>query len=187
MRTITEQTKTNPVLADVAIEAGKKALLTLAWIDQAFGRAWPILMERGSSKVTEPCVYTKGNSYETLVPDSDLGNYTYFVLMDSARYDEENDTYVQPYALVLFYDMRRCYTDNGDNRRDTEQLKSDIIDVLTNANVKNGHITVNRVMESPKTVYKEFTFSTEMNQSLVQPYGAIRFEGEFVMLKGCLA
>ena len=101
MRTIVEPTKTNPVLADVAIEAAKKVLVTLPWVDQAFGRAWPIAMERGNTKLTEPCIYTKGNSYETVVPSADLGNYTFFVLMDSARYEEELDVYRQPYALIV--------------------------------------------------------------------------------------
>jgi hypothetical protein len=41
-------------------------------------------------------------------------------------------------------------------------------------------------MEIPKSVYKEFTFDTQQNQALVQPYGAIRFEGEMIMLKTCM-
>lgn len=187
MRTITEPTKTNPVLADVAIEAAKTALLTLPWVDQAFGRAWPIAMDRGDKKLTEPCIYTKGNSYETLVPSADLGNYTFFVLMDGARYDVDTEVYTQPFALIVWYDMRRCFAENGDNRRDTENLKKDIIDTLTiSTAVKNGNITVNRVIENPKSVYKEFTFDTQQNQALVQPYGAIRFEGEMIMLKTCM-
>jgi hypothetical protein len=120
------------------------------------------------------------------VPSADLGNYTFFVLMDSARYDVDTEVYVQPYALIVWYDMRRCFTTNGANRRDTENLKKDIIDTLTvSTAVKNGNITVNRVIENPKSVYKEFTFDTQQNQALVQPYGAIRFEGEFIMMKLC--
>ena len=185
MRTIVEPTKTNPVLADVAIEAAKTALKTLSWVDQAFGRAWPIAMDRGNTKLTEPCIYTKGNSYETVVPSADLGNYTFFVLMDSARYEEELDVYRQPYALIVWYDMRRCFTENGANRRDTENLKKDILDTLRDCPVANGSIAVTRVIEQPKAVYKEFTFDTQQNQALVQPYGAIRFEGEFIMMKLC--
>lgn len=185
MRTIKEQTKTNPVLADAAIEAAKKRLLALSWVDQAFGRAWPIPMERGQSKVTEPCVYTKGNSYETLVPSADLGNYTFFVLMDSARLDaEEGLSLEQPYALIVWYDMKRCF-DNGADRRDTENLKADIINTLRETPVHNGRITVSRIYEMPKAVYKEFSFDVEQNQSLIQPYGAIRFEGTINMLLGC--
>ena len=184
MRIITEQPKTNPVLADVAIEAAKRQLLTLPWVDQAFGRVWPIPMQRGDKNVTEPCVYCNGNRYETLVPSADLGNYTFFVLMDSARYDEETDTYTQPYALVVWYDMNRCF-ENGSNRRDTENLKDDIIEVLRSTPISNGSIHVSRIIEMPKSVYKEFTFDTQQNQALVQPYGAIRFEGEITILKGC--
>ena len=184
MRIITEQPKTNPVLADVAIEAAKRQLLTLPWVDQAFGRVWPIPMQRGDKSVTEPCVYCNGNRYETLVPSADLGNYTFFVLMDSARYDEETDTYTQPYALVVWYDMTRCF-ENGSNRRDTENLKDDIIEVLRSTPISNGSIHVSRIIEMPKSVYKEFTFDTQQNQALVQPYGAIRFEGEIIMMKLC--
>ena len=186
MRTIKEQTKTNPVLADVAIEAAKKKLLALSWVDQSFGRAWPLPMERGQKKVTEPCIYTKGNSYETLVPSADLGNYTFFVLMDAARYDDDNSRLTQPFALIVWYDMRRCF-DNGADRRDTENLKADIIDTLKETPVHNGSITVTRIFEMPKSVYKEFTFDVEQNQALVQPYGAMRIEGEINMLVGCYA
>jgi hypothetical protein len=81
--------------------------------------------------------------------------------------------------------MRRCFIENGANRRDTENLKDDIIEVLSSASTKTSRITVNRIMEMPKSVYKEFTFDTQQNQALVQPYGAIRFEGEFIMMKLC--
>ena len=182
MRIINEQTKTAPVLADVAIESMKKALLNLPWIDQAFGRAWPILMQRGQKNVTEPCVYTKGDSYETVVPSMDLGNYTFVVLMDATRIVE--DMYIQPFALIVWYDMRRCFT-NGANRRDTENLKSDIITTIDELAFSNGSVTINRIKEMPKEVYREFTFDTQANQALVQPYGAMRFEGEIKMLIGC--
>lgn len=182
MRTITEQVKSNPVLADVAIEAVKAQLLTLAWVDQAFGRAWPISMDKNGKKVVEPCVYTSGNSYETLIPSADLGNYTFFVLRDAARVTE--DMYYQPYALIVWYDMRECF-DNGANRRDTENLKKDIIDVLRDVIIKHGSITLDKVYEVAKSVYKEFTIDETWNQSLVQPYGAMRFEGEIIMEQGC--
>lgn len=181
MRKIDEQTKTAPVLCDVAIEAMKEALLTLPWLDQAFGRAWPIPMKRGERQVTEPCVYTKGDDYETLVPSSDLGNYSFIVLMDAARIDEGKVR--QPFALVVWYDMRRCF-DDGQNRRDTENLKKDVIDAVSSATVRNGGVTLNRIMEMPKAVYKEFTFDTQ-NQALVQPFGAMRFEGEISMMTDC--
>ena len=103
--------------------------------------------------------------------------------MDSAR--NEEDVYRQPFALILWYDMRRCFSTNGANRRDTENLKKDILDTLRYCPVANGSIAVTRVIEQPKAVYKEFTFDTQQNQALVQPYGAIRFEGEFIMMKLC--
>lgn len=182
MRTIAEQVKTAPTLADLAIEAVKPSLLNLSWLDQALGRAWPIPRKEGTKKITEPCIYCEGNRYETLVPSSDLGNYSFFVLMDSGRI--ENDYMHQPFALIVWYDMRNCF-DNGANRRDSENLKKDIIDILNDFTYRSGVVELNRIYEMPKQVYKEFTFDVEQNQSLVQPFGAIRFEGEFIIRLGC--
>lgn len=183
MRTITEQTKTNPVLADAVIEQLKVALGNLAWLDQVFGRAWTIDRGDGKKKIYEPCIYTAGNSYETLIPSADLGNYSFFVLMDATRVDEFSKV-ISPFALIVWYDISKCFTDGG-NCRDTENLKADILDVLRTAIVRGGSVTVTKVYEEPKNVYKGYTLDESVNRFMTQPYGAMRIEGEIVSNYQC--
>lgn len=180
-RVITEPEKTNPVLADVAIEAMKKELRTLAWLDQVFGRAWPVVRNMGGRKYNEPCIYTKGNSYETVIPSADLGNYSFFVLNDAFNILDGEDIAPSvkvrtPFSLVVWFDLRRCFED-GENRRDTENLKADVVDVLKRTSFKGGYITLTRGYEEWKKVFAGFNVDPEQNRCLMQPYGGFRIDG----------
>lgn len=181
MRIIVEPEKINPVLADEAIIAMQAELRTLPWLDQVFGRAWPIVLNKGGRKYTEPCVYTKGNSYETVIPSADLGNYSFFVLNDAFSVDDAvkispNVKVRTPFSLIVWFDLRKCFND-GENRRDTENLKADVIDAIKRARVKKGYVSLTRGYEEWKKVFTGFNVDAERNLCLMQPYGGFRIDG----------
>lgn len=192
-RIIREQTKTNPVLSDYAIgKINAKLKDRLWWLDQTFGRAWPITRVQGNKRYTEPCVYTAGNNkygYETLVPSADLGNYSFFVLKDPTALVPNKYGMVRiPFSLIVWVDLRTCFQGVGaDKRRDTENLKRDILSVLKNdVFFTGGAITIAQVYEEAKNVFKGFTIDETTNQCLMQPYAGFRFDGEVSIMMECV-
>lgn len=188
MRTIYEQTKTNPQLADKAILAVNSALKdNLWWLDQAFGRAWPITKTyNGNHRQTLPAVYTTGNSYESVIPSSDLGNYSFFQIHDAATVDTYDQVLRIPYSLIVWYDLRKVFANGDTNRRDTDNIKNDILSCLLHKVwMRNGSISVTKVWEDAKNVWKGYTMDETNNQFMMQPFAAMRFEGEFAVDLPC--
>ena len=182
MRTIREQTKTNPQLLDIPIEQLKAGLKkNITWLDQCFGRAWKITRQVGNKKYTEPCIYTGvGNEYESLVPSADLGNYSFFVLSDPTNLEDE---FVEARcSLIVWADLRRCF-DGDANRRDTEVLKEDLLRGLKqDIYVKGAWFIVDRVYEEAKNVFNGFTLDENDNQFMMQPYCGFRVDGTLRIL-----
>lgn len=177
MRTINEQVKTNPTLADKVIEAAKTALSGVWWLDQCFGRAWRITKRLNGANITEPCIYTTGNSYESLVPSNDLGNYSFFLLGDPNTVDYSYSRIDTPYSLIVWCDLRKCFSNGDTNRRDTENLKAELMNALGNVAVKGGRISLSRIYEEANNVFRGFTLDETVNQYLMQPYAGFRIEG----------
>lgn len=179
MRTIVEQTNSNPVLAAEAIREVNDSLRNVAWLDQVFGRAWRITRELRGKKYTEPCLYvggTSGNEYETLVPSSDLGCYSFWLQNDPDTMGNGADYMLADYSLVVWCDLCRCFGDGS--RRDTDNLKKDILSVLVESGRADGVITVKRVYEDAKNVFKGFTFDETANQYLMHPYWGMKIDVE---------
>lgn len=179
MRIITEKASINPVLAAEAIRDINDRLRNVAWLDQVFGRAWRITREIRGRKYTEPCLYVgggSGNEYETLVPSSDLGCYSFWLQNDPDTMGAEAGYMLVDYSLVVWCDLRRCF--EGVNRRDTENLKKDILAVLVEGGRADGVVTVKRVYEDAKNVFKGFTLDETANQYLMHPYWGMRVDVE---------
>ena len=114
----------NPVLIDKFIYEVQSGLKDkFVWLDYAFGRAQTVVREYEGTNLRLPNVYAGGNDYIDLSPDSNIGNYSFFVLKDPQQIDWQNKmqgliTY--NYALVFWFDLR---TINGAENRNTELLK----------------------------------------------------------------
>lgn len=179
MRIITEQASTNPVLAAQAIQDINARLRTVAWLDQVFGRAWRITRDIRGKKCTEPCLYVggaSGNEYETLVPSSDLGCYSFWLQNDPDTMGGGADYMLVDYSLIVWCDLNRCF--DGAARRDTDNLKKDILSVLVESGRYDGAVTVKKVYEDAKNVFKGFTLDETANQYLMHPYWGMRIDTE---------
>lgn len=167
---LTEQTKTNPVLADVAIEALRPAIKNLAWMDNAFGVAWPITDQVSGKKSVSACVYCAGNKYENIMPSADLGNYSFFVMRNPTEVDKYGG-FTYDLSLIVWVDMRKCFT-NGANRRDLENVKAELYQVI---NSVFPH-SVFRIYDDMKNVWQGFTIDESHARFMEQPYASLRFD-----------
>ena len=180
MKYLKEQKKTHPQLLDIVIEQLKDGMKkNLPWLDQAFGRVWKITRNVNGKKYTEPCIYCEGNSYESLIPSSDLGNYCFFVLQDPTEVDEQS---VSARCSVVFWvDLRKCF--DSEDVRDTEVLKNDLVrGFQQDIWVKGGRFDISKIYEEGKNVFAGFTIDEDANRYMMQPYAAFRVEGRIKML-----
>lgn len=174
MRQINEQVKSNPRLADKVIEALKSGLLDrLSWLDQAFGRVWKITNIIDGRRYVDPCIYTTGNKYESLVPSADLGNYCFFTLNDPTEVGEYG-VVTQSLSMILWVDLNRCYTEG--NRRDTENIKEEVLAAIDDIGISGGSVSVAMVYEEPQNVFRGFTLDETQNQFMTHPYAGFRFD-----------
>lgn len=186
MRTIYEQTKTDPQLADKAFLAINEQMKdNLTWLDQAFGRSWKVARVIGGKRCTEPAVYTiggDGNSYESLVPSMDLGNYSFFVMRDPTRVDNNGDVRIG-YSLIMWMNLDNCLSYG---RHDTENIKKSVLKcLLKDVWIKNGSISVESVYEDFANVFKGYTLDETEQQYMMHPYCAMRFDGEIKISESC--
>ena len=177
----------SPELFDKVFEEMSAQLkASLGWLDEAFGRVErTVKLSTTGKRIYTPCVYFHGNEYTELLPDSNVGNFSFFWVDDPQQITW--DRYVSvgictDFSVIFWYDFRKVY--NGTNRN-REQVKADILDALNSMALKHGGFVINRVYELAENIYRGFSLDEVDNQFLMQPYGGIRLEGEIWVTKTC--
>lgn len=179
----------NPQMADYAIAEMQHGLVdNLAWLDVAFGRAERLVTERNGRKYYTPNVYSGGNEYISIMPDSNIGNYCFFWLSDPQ--EMELITAVQAgftatLSVIFWFDMRRV--GGSADYRNKEAVKAEILAAFNGGFVMHGgSFTVRRCYELAENIFREFTLDEVQNQYLMQPYCGFRFEGQFKYKQTCI-
>lgn len=177
----------NAVMLDrVMAEIQDGLIENLSWLDVAFGRSQRLAKMVEGKRYIYPSVYCGGwnghgyNDYIEVSPDSKIGNFSFFEIDDPQTLDGEvwaSDIFA-PYSLIVWCDLRKVYNQN--DNRNTEKIKADILKILhgrANFHLTNGRISVSRIYERAENVYRGYTLDETINQFLMHPYYAFRFEG----------
>lgn len=186
-------------LVDVHIETIMKSLVkNLYWLDVAYGRAQRITRTVGSKTYKAPAVYygygysanDKGeiekvhenyeNEYLEMLPDSGIGNFSFFYMLEPQVLHMEfmRQGYIQaPFALIFWLDFTKIY--GAPWMRNTEAIKAQIIKCLNRKTTfsSNCSLELTKVYETAEQIYKEFTIDEVDNQFLMHPFFGFRFEG----------
>lgn len=160
-------------------------------LDRCMGRARKIVRDINEERYEVPACFMGNesgtNEYREVLPDSQLGNFCFFWLMDPMKY-KSTESHVkgritQPLAIIFWFDMRKVT--NSAPFYDTESLKEDIIDCLNSLMLPSGRLVITKVYEQESNIYKEFTTDETINQYLMYPYAGFRFEGELIFDEPC--
>lgn len=180
----------NPVMLDMVFGHIQKALTdNLGWLDAAFGRAQRLtkILPNGKRIIT-PNVYCGGldfkgnNDYIETSPDSQIGNFSFFVVDDPQTIGWEPLSQMEqraPFSLIFWFDLRRIFGSETD--RNTEYLKAQILGILNGRAgwiLRDGRLKINKIYEQAENIYRGFSISEVDNQFLMHPYAGFRFEGE---------
>lgn len=177
----------NPQLLDRVITALQLEIADkIGWLDHVFGRAERLIKIINGKRYYTPNVYTGGNDYELIAPDSGFGNYCFFVVDDPQEIDYNlgNPNIIEsPFSIIFWVDMRTL--ENYDER-DTESVKRDILRVLNGGiYLKHGTYEINRVYERAENVFNGFSLDEVNNQFLMHPFAGLRFSGRIRIKDFC--
>lgn len=181
--------KKNPKLFDKVIaEVQQRLAEDLPWLTHSFGKAERLVkvMPNGKKYFT-PNLYIGRNEYELIAPDSNLGNYSFFVIDEPQNIEYArgtNNKVTTPFSIIFWLDMR---TIEDEDERNTEAVKQDILQALSKRMfLQTGSITINRVYEKAENVFQGFTLDEIDNQFLMHPYAGFRFYGEMQTEDECI-
>lgn len=181
---------TGRVGLDAAFHHIQQGLLDgLSWLDDAFGRTERRERDFNGRERRVQCVY-KGvgapkNDYLELSPDSEIGNYSFFVLRDPTTIVNRNNIQrrvKQPVSLVFWFNFDRI-TGNYEGRN-IEAVKLHIMQVLKGCAFSGGRLVVNRIYEDSRNVWKDLAEVSDL--AMYHPFAGLRFDGELTYLEPCV-
>lgn len=179
----------HPELLDRIIGNIQEGLVeNLAWLDKAFGKAERLVkFDNFRRRIYIPSVYDTENEYKEVLPDSGIGNFSFFVIDDPQTVSWLPKVSVGlevAASLIVWFDYRRIF--GSPDIRDSEQVKKQVLDALNGGFwLKAGRITVTRIWERAENIYKGFSLDEVDNQFLMHPYGGLRIEMTLQITESC--
>lgn len=163
---------------DAQLEIARNKLSSITWLDRNLGRAF-LLSEKGQGDtiIKVPKVYTGEAEYFNVMPNDALKSFSFFIgrgadvsIQDIVNAFQKPRKFQKEVSLIVFGDFKKI-----DNSRDDyfiEELKTDVIDALTNS----PSIIINEVFtETIEEVYEGFALNEIDRDLLYYPFFAMRF------------
>lgn len=178
--------KENPVLLDKILQDIQRALTEkLKWLDHAFGRAYKLTeYQQDGSKFIYPAMYNGDGEYISLLPNDNLGNFSWFDIYDPQKLIQATPgapQYTFSGALIFWYRLDSIYEDKSVMY--TEEVKDEILRVLTTPGfiTTPGRLLITEIYERLENIYRGYTYKGEdiqdgEKQFLMYPYAGIRIE-----------
>lgn len=196
--------KENPVLLDKILQDIQQSLMNkLKWLNYAFGRAYKLVEHRpDGNKFIYPAAYVGNGEYVSLLPNDNLGNFSWFDIYDPQKITEVVQSLPQysfEGAIIFWYDLQSIYED--ESVLHTEEIKDEIIRVLTTPGLitTTGKISITNIYERFENIYKDYSIERIYNnyaykgegiqdidkQFFMYPYAGIRIEFKLTTRELC--
>lgn len=178
--------KKNPVLLDKIIQDMQKSLTKrLKWLNYAFGRAYKLVEHRpDGNKFIYPAAYNGNGEYISLLPNDNLGNFSWFDIYDPQKITEVVQSlpqYTFSGAIVFWYNLNSIYEDS--NNLYTEEVKDEIIRVLTTPGLitTTGKLSIKDIYECFENIYKGYSIEKIYNNYIYKGQGIQDIDKQFFM------
>jgi hypothetical protein len=188
MNTPTVPKPLNPAFTDkIIVQVQDTLKAKLSWLDYSFGQSQRLVTTKDKKDYFYPGVYIGRGTYLNVLPDQNLGNYSFFVLEDPQNIDfrvHTTNNVKLKYSIVFWFNLNKVFP--GLTDRNTEALKARILKVLSRELFLTfGRIDVRAIYEQAENIYKGYSLKEVDSQYLMQPYGGFRFEGEMLFMEDC--
>lgn len=176
--------KTNPKLFDLAVSKLQTLLANnLPWLDYSFGICEKLTDIKNGQKFTSANLYIGKNKYKQIMPCSELGNFSFFMLKDPQEVVSKDKRLIKSgFSFILWYDVRE--TPIGTDERDREAVKVLVLNVL-GRNETCSWVSLKKIYERPENIFADFTYDFTNNQYLMSPYAGLRIDGEMIVRVPC--
>ena len=175
--------KSDPKLFDAAV-AKIQILLADAfpWLDHSFGICEKLTDTKDGKKFNSANMYIGKGSYAQIMPCSELGNFSFFILRDPQERSKKDKNLIKaPFSLIIWYDTRNVSL--ATDERNREAIKEQILNLL------NPHafawLNITKTYESPDKIFSDFSYDYTNNQFLMSPYAGLRLDGEMLVRLSC--
>lgn len=159
----------------------------LSWLDYSFGQSQRLVTTKDKKEYFYPGIHLGDGKYINVLPDQELGNYSFFITEDPQTVDfkpHTSNSVKLKYSIVFWVNLDKIFNDDED--RNTESLKAQILKVLTKEMfLAYGRIDVKQIFEKAENIYKGYSLREVNSQFLMQPYAGFRFEGEMLIREAC--
>lgn len=178
--------KKEPVLLDKILQDLQKSLMEkLPWLDYAFGRAYRLVEHRpDGNKSVYPAVYNGNAEYVSMLPNDNLGNFSWFDIYDPQEVTQVTQSapqYTFKGALIFWYSLASIYEDS--TVLHTEEIKDEVLRLLTTPGIitNTGRIEIGRVYERFENLYQGYSLEKIYNQHTYQGEGIQDIDKQFFM------
>ena len=179
---------TDPQLTDKAIVQLQDLLaLELPWLNHAFGRAQRLITENDRGKFIFPAVHIKNGEYQSVMPDSSLGNFSFFVIDDPQQLKTHKSSLsaiTSDFSLIVWGNLEDILGEQTD--RNSECIKRQVIKAITDCSyLLNCEVELLQVYEDARNIYKGYSINEVQTQFLTQPYYGLKIEGTLKQYDEC--
>lgn len=184
--TVNIRFKNKPVLLDKILQDIQKGLLgRLPWLDYAFGKAYKLVEHRtDGNKFIYPAAYNGNGEYISLLPNDNLGNFSWFDIYDPqdiTQVVQSMPQYSFNGAIVFWYSLDSIYEDASVLY--TEEIKDEIIRALTSPGLitVTGKLTIKSIYENFENIYKGYSIEKIYNNYTYKGEGIQAIDKQFFM------
>lgn len=182
--------KENPVLLDKVLqEIQSKLEKGLPWLTHAFGKSYAIAEEDSEGrKIKYPAVYNNNGEYLSMLPNDNLGNFSWFDIYDPQHIDNTSlgkQTYTYEGAIIFWFDASTIY--NSDSHLYIEEIKNEIISLIMSPGflTNNSKISIVRVFEQIENIYRGYINFVNDKQYFMFPFAGLRLEFKLTTKESC--
>lgn len=170
-----------PVMLDAALlEIQMHLLAGLDWLNNAFGK----IERREKNARTFPAVFVggggNGEDYINLMPDSHLGNYSFFDIEDGEdvnKFSKRSGEMEAKFNLVFWFDYKKVYPIDYE-LKSIENVKRDILAVFGGTGMRNSTVRIEKFYQKKENVFRGFNMDGIKELNAKRPYGMLRMSGE---------
>ena len=184
-----EQNFDNATMLDaVLLEISIKLRQNLSWLNNSYTAAQKLQKTGENGKlIYYPAVFVGGTEYLGLLPDSHLGNYSFFRMRDPEEiefYARNVNKITATFDLIVWFDLRKVYP--LEIGRNIEHVKSDLLKHFRSMTLTRGTIILEQIFKDAKNIYSDYTINeTEHGQFMMHPYGALMIRGKLIYKEDC--
>jgi hypothetical protein len=191
MTSPTPYTLVSPALVDIAIgQVNAKLTANLSWLTSAYGRVQALVKDKGGQQYTYPGIYTGGSGkgeYLDLLPDTHLGNYTFFEVREPEKISGWKPGELQrieaPFGLVCWFDFRSVYSADWQGRTVGNAI-SDLLAAISGG-MNNTALDINEIYYTAERIYRGYSHKEIDRQFLMKPFGGFRLDGTLIYTATC--